>query len=60
MHYRLEVDLLLGSWATKHVPGLTEAQCKEFEELLKVETLDIYNYMIEKDQPSEVSMLAVS
>jgi len=54
------VDLLLGSWATKFVPGLTEAQCQEFEELLKLETLDVYNFIIEKDTPPEVSRSDIS
>ena len=42
---RLEVDLLLGSWADKHVPDLPEAQLVEFERILNQETIDIYNFM---------------
>jgi len=39
----LEVDLLLGSWATDNVMQLTEEECKQYEDILNLETLDIYN-----------------
>ena len=45
----LEVDLLLGSWATENVPHLTEEEMDQYEEILKVETIDIYNYISRKD-----------
>ena len=47
----LEVDLLLGSWAVECVPTLTMEELDEYEEILKVETIDIYNYVSGKDIP---------
>jgi succinate dehydrogenase assembly factor 2 len=49
----LEVDLLLGSWAVEFVPNLTEEELDQYEEILKVETIDIYNFVSGKDVPPE-------
>lgn len=46
----LEVDLLLGSWATDNVMNLTETECVQYENILNCETLDIYN-MITAQMP---------
>lgn len=48
---RLEVDLLMGSWAAKHLAALPDAQLVEYERLLNRETIDIYNYITGKDAP---------
>jgi succinate dehydrogenase assembly factor 2 len=45
----LEVDLLLGSWATQFVPGLTEKECDDYEHILNCETIDIFNFITGKD-----------
>lgn len=42
----LEVDLILGSWATDHVMKLSEPQLKQYELILNKETLDIYTSII--------------
>lgn len=39
----LEVDLLLGAWASENVPKLTESELDEFENFVNAETIDIYN-----------------
>ena len=39
----LEVDLLLGTWASEHVPTLSLAQLDEYEVFVNQETIDIYN-----------------
>lgn len=49
----LEADLLLGSWAVENVPGLTDEELDQYEEILKVETIDIYNYVSMKDVPPD-------
>lgn len=41
----LEVDILLGSWATENVPNLTSEELDEYEILLNEETVDIFNYI---------------
>ena len=45
----LEVDLLLGSWASEYVMTLNEEQLVQYEAILNQETLDIYNFIIERD-----------
>ncbi|KAJ8600019.1 hypothetical protein CTAYLR_001866 [Chrysophaeum taylorii] len=45
----LEVDLLLGSFATEHVPGLTPEEVDQYEAILNCETIDIFNFVTAKD-----------
>lgn len=39
----LEVDLLLGTWASDFVPQLSQQQLDDYEEFVNQETIDIYN-----------------
>ncbi|CAN0316159.1 unnamed protein product [Ascophyllum nodosum] len=41
----LEVDLLLGTWAQKNVPTLTVAEMDSYEDILNLETLDIFSFI---------------
>lgn len=51
----LEVDLIMGSFATEAVPGMTEAELHAYERILNSETLDLYNYVSGKDAvPAEL------
>lgn len=55
-----EMDLLLGSFAKKHVPELTERELEEFEELLTHNDPDLYNWMIGKEEaPAMVQVLTI-
>jgi succinate dehydrogenase flavin-adding protein (antitoxin of CptAB toxin-antitoxin module) len=48
----LELDVLLGSWAAKHVPGLTdERDIAMVENLLALETPHLYKWIIGQEQP---------
>jgi succinate dehydrogenase flavin-adding protein (antitoxin of CptAB toxin-antitoxin module) len=49
----LEVDLLLGAWADKHVAGLSAADLRVYEALLNQETLDLYNIVTGATEPPE-------
>ena len=42
----LEVDLILGSWATDNVMKLCNDQLEKYEYILNQDTLDIYNSII--------------
>lgn len=43
----LELDVLLGSWAAKHVPAMTaEGQLADMENLLTVETPHLYQWIV--------------
>lgn len=53
--HRLEVDLLLGSWAEENVPKLSKEQLNHYETIMNQQTIDIYNYMTGKEEPPEVS-----
>ncbi len=56
----LEADLLLGSWAVQNVPYLTSEELDQFELLLNVETIDIYNFISGKDTlPEHLTNLSV-
>jgi succinate dehydrogenase flavin-adding protein (antitoxin of CptAB toxin-antitoxin module) len=39
----LEVDVLLGTWASENVPQLTADELDQFEDFVNMETIDIYN-----------------
>mmetsp|Transcript_41162 Transcript_41162/g.99175 ORF Transcript_41162/g.99175 Transcript_41162/m.99175 type:complete len:179 (-) Transcript_41162:100-636(-) len=39
----LEVDLLLGTWASDHVPNLDDDELDQYEDFVNMETIDIYN-----------------
>lgn len=39
----LEVDLLLGTWASENVFSLNESELNQFEDFVNMETIDIYN-----------------
>ena len=41
----LELDLVLGAWATLHVPELNAAELVEYENILNEETIDIYKWI---------------
>ena len=43
----LEVDLILGSWATDNIMYLSDSQLKQYESILNQETLDIYHSITE-------------
>jgi succinate dehydrogenase assembly factor 2 len=51
----LEVDLLLGTWASLNVPDLNAKELDEFEEFVNFETIDIYNIItLRLDVPEEL------
>ncbi len=41
----LEVDLLLGTWASMHVSQLSVEELDQFEKFVNLETVDIYNVL---------------
>lgn len=47
----LEVDMLLGTWASENVMQLSKEEMDEYEKILNQETIDIFNYINGKDQP---------
>lgn len=51
----LEVDLLLGTWANRNVPGLNMDELDQFEAFVNLETIDIYNVItLRSDVPEEM------
>ena len=51
---RLEVDLLLGSFASEFVMGFTAQELEQYEAILNLETIDIFNYISGKDAVPKV------
>ncbi|KAM7453281.1 hypothetical protein BLSTO_05975 [Blastocystis sp. subtype 1] len=53
----LEVDLLLGKWATENVNRLTHDELEQYEALLNSETVDIFAWITEKSPvPPEMDL----
>ncbi|KAL7468238.1 hypothetical protein ACHAXS_008464 [Conticribra weissflogii] len=51
----LEVDLLLGTWASENVPSLSLDELDEFEKFVNLETIDIYNVLtLRSDVPEDM------
>jgi len=51
----LEVDLLLGTWASQHVESLNAEELDQFEDFVNMETIDIYNIItLRLDVPEEL------
>lgn len=46
-----EMDLLLGSFAKKHVPEFNEAELHEYQELLEHNDPDLYNWITGQEAP---------
>ena len=45
----LEVDLLMGTWASKHLSELNDQELLLYEKLLNKETVDVYNILLGKE-----------
>mmetsp|Transcript_13600 Transcript_13600/g.43441 ORF Transcript_13600/g.43441 Transcript_13600/m.43441 type:complete len:197 (+) Transcript_13600:134-724(+) len=50
----LEVDLLLGSFATDNVDSFSDEEAAQYEAILNCETLDIYNMITKQMQVPEI------
>jgi succinate dehydrogenase flavin-adding protein (antitoxin of CptAB toxin-antitoxin module) len=51
----LEVDLLLGTWASENVPHLNSDDLDQFEAFVNMETIDIFNVItLRLDVPEEL------
>jgi succinate dehydrogenase flavin-adding protein (antitoxin of CptAB toxin-antitoxin module) len=51
---RLEVDLLMGSFAARHVYDMSEEDLRQYEDILNEETIDIFNLITGKIELPEV------
>lgn len=50
----LEVDLLLGTWASLHIPSLNDIEkLDDYESFVNMETIDIYNILTQRVELSE-------
>lgn len=51
----LEVDLLLGTWASENVPTLSVTELDQYENFVNLETIDIYNVLtLRTDVPDDM------
>lgn len=48
-----EMDLLMGSFADKHVPDMDDSAIEAYEELLSVPDPDLYDWYIGKPVPAD-------
>ena len=50
-----EMDVLLGSFAKKHVPAMSEQELEQFDEILKENDPNLYNWITGKEpEPDNV------
>jgi succinate dehydrogenase flavin-adding protein (antitoxin of CptAB toxin-antitoxin module) len=57
--YRLEVDILLGTFASLNVDKMNDEEMRQYEDILNQETVDIFNFITGKDEIPEVSHYAM-
>lgn len=50
-HRLFQVDLLLGTWAEQNVPSLTVEEMDSYEDILNLETVDIFNFIAGNADP---------
>lgn len=48
-----EMDILLGSFANRHVPEFSEDQLGDFDRLLEENDPNLYNWITGKEEPPE-------
>ncbi len=48
-----EMDIIMGRFAKKYVPEMSEAELAEYDELLTHNDPDLYNWITEKEVPPE-------
>lgn len=48
-----EMDLLLGSFADRHLPDFNTVQLNEFEQILEISDPDLYNWVSGKEIPPD-------
>lgn len=48
-----EMDLLMGNFADKYIPGFTEQELEEYNRLLKNNDPDIYNWYTMRETPPD-------
>jgi antitoxin CptB len=46
-----EMDLILGSFANKYVPGFAEGELSQFEAFLNLSDPDLYNWISGQEEP---------
>lgn len=56
--HRLEVDLLMGSFAVEHVPKMTLPQLQTYERILACETVDLFTFLSGQMAAPEVCALS--
>eukprot|EP00166_Cyanidium_caldarium_P001314 ctg_1669.g650 len=47
----LELDLILGNWAEKNLPKMTEQQVEEYEKLISCEVPELYKWLSGQENP---------
>lgn len=50
-----EMDLLMGSFADKYVPGFTQAELQEYTQILELSDPDLYDWITgQKEAPANI------
>ena len=51
-----EMDLLMGSFADRHIPAFSEEELTQYDELLNCSDPDLYNWISGREQPPANAM----
>ncbi len=54
-----EMDLLLGSFAARHLDGFSAAQLAEYDALLGEQDQDLYDWLLGRGLPAESKLTSV-
>ena len=49
----LELDIIVGGWAERHLPGLSDAELASFGEVLDVENPDLFKWLTGQSETPE-------
>ena len=44
-----EMDIIMGSFADRHIPGFSEDQLSEYDDILSLNDPDLYNWYTQKE-----------
>ena len=44
-----EMDIIMGSFADRHIPGFSESQLSEYDDILSLNDPDLYNWYTQKE-----------
>ena len=54
-----EMDILMGAFAREFIPVLSEEELSQYDKILDIPDIDLYNWIIGKEQPPANDMNSI-